>query len=126
MNPTTESDVLRWFEAALDQPAADRDGWLLVQGLPDALLTRVQRLLQTESALGGFMEEPVIAPEPADFPVVGGHVGNYQLMWRLDAGGMGVVYRARRADGSYELDVAVKLIRPLHLAAAPEIGRAHV
>lgn len=120
MNPTTESEVLRWFEAALDQPAPDRNGWLLAQALPDALLQRVLRLLRTEAELGGFLEEPPLTPEPVGFPVAGGHVGSYQLMWRLDAGGMGVVYRARRADGSYEQDVAVKLIRPLHLAAAPE------
>lgn len=120
MNPTTESEVLRWFEAALDQPAADRGAWLRAQDFPEAIRLRVQRLLQTEAALGGFLEEPPTAPEPAGFPVLGGHVGNYQLMCRLDAGGMGVVYRARRADGSYEQDVAVKLIRPLHLAASPE------
>ncbi len=120
MNPTTESDVLRWFEAALDQPAADRDAWLQALAVPDAIRQRVQRLLRTEAALGGFLEEPPSAPEPAGFPVAGDHVGNYQLLWRLDVGGMGVVYRARRADGSYEQDVAVKLIRPLHLAAAPE------
>ncbi len=120
MNPTTESEILRWFEAALEQPATVREEWLLAQDLPDAIRQRVQRLLQTEAALGGFLEEPPLAPEPAGFPVAGSHVGNYQLMWRLDAGGMGVVYRARRADGSYEQDVAVKLIRPLHLAAAPE------
>ena len=120
MNPNTESEILRWFEAALDQPATERDAWLLAQDLADAVLLRVQRLLQTEAALDGFLEEPPTAPEPAGFPVIGGHVGNYQLMCRLDAGGMGVVYRARRADGSYEQDVAVKLIRPLHLAAAPE------
>lgn len=120
MNPTTESEILRLFEAALDQPAADCDAWLLAQDLPDAIVLRVQRLLQAEAALGGFLEEPPTAPEPTGFPVVGGLVGSYQLMWRLDAGGMGVVYRARRADGSYDQDVAVKLIRPLHLAAAPE------
>ncbi len=116
----TESDVLHWFETALDQPAADRDAWLLAQALPDALRLRVQRLLKTEASLGEFLEDPPAVPDPEGFPVPGGLVGNYQLMERLDAGGMGVVYRARRADGSYEQDVAVKLIRPLHLAASPE------
>src|SRR5690606_22266186 len=90
------------------------------QALPAAVLERVQRLLRTEASLGGFLESAPEAPEPEGFPVAGGHVGNYQLLWRLDAGGMGVVYRARRADGSYRQDVAVKLIRPLHLVAAPE------
>ena len=120
---STESAVLDWFERALDQPAAQREAWLAAQSLPGALRLRVQRLLQTESSLGGFLEESASAPEPEGFPAVGEHVGNYQLLARLDAGGMGVVYRARRADGSYEQDVAVKLIRPLHLLAAPEFRR---
>ena len=120
MNASTESEVLRWFEAALEHPPARREAWLQAQGLPASVHDRVQRLLHTEASLGGFLEDSPEAPEPEGFPSAGGHVGNYQLLWRLDAGGMGVVYRARRADGSYQQDVAVKLIRPLHLAAAPE------
>lgn len=120
---STESAVLDWFERALDQPVEVRDAWLVAQDLPDALRLRVQRLLDTESSLGGFLEHAPDAPEPDGFPGIGEHVGNYQLLSRLDAGGMGVVYRARRADGSYDQDVAVKLIRPLHLMAAPEFRR---
>ena len=120
---STESAVLDWFERALDQPAGSRDAWLDAQALPEALRLRVQRLLDTESSLGGFLEESASAPEPEGFPAIGEQVGNYQLLWRLDSGGMGVVYRARRADGSYQQDVAVKLIRPLHLMAAPEFRR---
>ena len=119
MNATTESEVLRWFEAALDQPADEREAWLDRQTLADPILLRVRRLLQTEAALGGFLETP--APAAAEELLdVGSRVGNYRLLSRLDAGGMGIVYLAQRADGSYEQDVAVKLIRPLHLAAAPE------
>ena len=120
MKATTDADVLRWFEASLDQPTERRDSWLRDQALPDALRERVQRLLQVEAGLGDFLESEPEVPEPAGFPTPGTHVGNYQLLWRLDAGGMGVVFRARRADGSYQQDVAVKLIRPLHLAASPE------
>lgn len=120
MTATTEADVLHWFEAALEQPAPAREAWLRSQALPDAVLERVLRLLRTEASLGDFLEAAAEPPAPAGFPATGERVGNYQLLWRLDAGGMGVVYRARRADGSYQQDVAIKLIRPLHLAAAPE------
>ena len=120
MTPSTESEVLRWFDAALELPPQARDAWLRAQALPDAVRERVARLLATEASLDGFLEEQPAAPAPAGFPEIGDMVGNYRLMWRLDAGGMGVVYRAHRADGSYQQDVAVKLIRPLHLAAAPE------
>ena len=49
MNATTEADVLRWFEASLDQPVERRDAWLREQSLPDALRERVQRLLRVEA-----------------------------------------------------------------------------
>lgn len=122
-DPPGEGEVLDWFERALEQPAEQRVTWLAAQDLPDALRLRVQRLLATESSLGGFLEDAAGAPEPQGFPAIGEQVGNYQLLSRLDSGGMGVVYRARRADGSYQQDVAVKLIRPLHLMAAPEFRR---
>jgi serine/threonine-protein kinase len=46
-----------------------------------------------------------------DMPT-GTHVGNYRLVERVAAGGMGVVYRAERADDQYRKQVAVKVLRP--------------
>ena len=42
---------------------------------------------------------------------VGRRFGAYRLTGLLGEGGMGAVYRARRDDGAYELEVAVKLVR---------------
>ena len=117
MTPSDESQVLQWFERALEQPTAERRAWLQAQSLPPWLHLRVLRLLEAESNLGGFLEEPATPPEPDGFPKLGERVGNYQLVDRIDSGGMGVVFLARRADDTYEQQVAVKLIRPLHLSA---------
>ena len=38
-------------------------------------------------------------------------VGPWQLLERIGRGGMGSVYRARRADGAFDKEVAVKLLR---------------
>ncbi len=48
-------------------------------------------------------------------------LGPYQALEVLGTGGMGVVYRARRVDGEFDLDVAVKL---LHLDMLAEHSRA--
>lgn len=110
-----ESQILQWYERTLDQEPAERRAWLDAQALPEWLMTRVLRLLDTESSLGGFLEEPLAMPGPADFPRIGERVGSYELLRRIDSGGMGVVYLARRADDAYQQQVAIKLIRPLHL-----------
>lgn len=44
-------------------------------------------------------------------PLLGRMLGAYKLTARLAAGGMGVVYRAERADGLFQQEVAIKLIR---------------
>ncbi|AKJ32064.1 serine/threonine-protein kinase [Caldimonas brevitalea] len=43
---------------------------------------------------------------------VGRHLGRWRILAPIATGGMGEVYRAERADGQYEQQVAVKLMRP--------------
>ncbi len=122
-----QAQVLQAFEQALDQPPSQRRAWLAEQRLPAWLHERVLRLLDTETALGGFLEQPAIPPEllqpePA-VATIGDRLGAYELLRQIDAGGMGVVFLARRADRAYEQQVAIKLIRPLHLGSAPEFRR---
>lgn len=119
MTTADEGSVLTWFERSLDQPAEQRTAWLDAQQLPPWLHERVLRLIETDARLDeGFLETPAAPfPEPV-FPKVGERVGDYALVSQIDAGGMGVVYLARRADGAYDHDVAIKLIRPLHLSSA--------
>lgn len=126
MKAGTEGEVLHWFEAALDVPADQRQAWLAAQALPQAVRARIDRLLQAEGALGDFLETATPAAATLDALGtldVGSQVGRYRLLQRLDAGGMGVVYLAARADGSYQQHVAIKLVRPLHLGAGGEFRR---
>jgi len=41
----------------------------------------------------------------------GTRIGDWRLAEQVGAGGMGVVYRAERADGAFEMNVAIKFIR---------------
>jgi len=118
MNAEREGEVLGWFERALDVPAENRLAWLEDKALPPWLHARVLRLLDAQARAedNGFLDQPAMQPEPEDFPRIGEKVGPFRLVRRIDAGGMGVVYLARRDDGSFEQEVALKLIRPLHLA----------
>ncbi len=70
------------------------------------------------------MDETQLPPEgaPSQFPGVGDLVGPYRLERALDAGGMGVVYVGRRVDGSFEQQVAIKLVRPQHLQAEADFA----
>ncbi|MFO0722914.1 MAG: serine/threonine-protein kinase [Myxococcota bacterium] len=49
----------------------------------------------------------------------GARIGDYAILGELGAGGMGLVYLAERADGSFERRVALKLLR----GVATEAGR---
>lgn len=112
-----EGSALKWFEQALQQAAGGRRAWLEAQRLPESVHARVLRLLDAESGIGDFLESSAPASGFAvpNMPGPGARLGSYELLRELDAGGMGVVYLARRADDAYEQQVAVKLIHPLYL-----------
>lgn len=42
--------------------------------------------------------------------LIGQRIGSYELLELIGQGGMGSVFRARRADGAYEREVAIKLL----------------
>jgi eukaryotic-like serine/threonine-protein kinase len=42
---------------------------------------------------------------------IGRHIGSYEITGVLGQGGMGTVYRARRADGQFDHEVAIKVVR---------------
>ncbi len=117
---TTDIDraVLAVFDALLEQPDHARDDWLAAQDLTDGIRTRIQRLLETERRVGNFLDAPasLAAFDIPDLPRIGERIGNYALVEAIDAGGMGVVFRARRADHAYEQQVAIKFVQPTHLA----------
>ena len=69
---------------------------------------------------GGALASPVLqralgqigaAPQALD---PGTRVGAYRIVRELGRGGMAIVYLAARADGEFEQDVALKLVRPDH------------
>jgi serine/threonine-protein kinase len=102
------------FEAASALPEAERDAYLSrACGDDTALRLEVETLLSTDDRPLAI-ERLVVETEPESPPPdlrVGTQVGHWAITDVLGHGGMGTVYRAHRADGHYEHEVALKLMR---------------
>jgi non-specific serine/threonine protein kinase/serine/threonine-protein kinase len=66
-----------------------------------------ESFLEESAAAGAAARSDPGSPEPR----VGRHIGPYELLEQIGSGGMGEVYKARRADDEYQRLVAIKLIR---------------
>lgn len=108
------------LEALFDQardlsPAARAD--LLQRELngEPVLRAELEAVLGAEDNAGDFLQSPVlvVSLEP-DAPAAleaGIQLGPWRLAELIGRGGMGEVYAARRADGAYELDAAIKILK---------------
>ncbi|MEM7787630.1 MAG: serine/threonine-protein kinase [Bacteroidota bacterium] len=116
----TEADAL--FDAALQRPPDERTAWLRATcGDDPALYHAVTALLdadtEAEAALGesatvfaAGLLDAVERDAEVGLPA-GTRVGAYEVVDELGRGGMGAVYRAARADGTFEKEVALKLVK---------------
>jgi len=107
VTPERFEEVERVCQAALDQPAELRAGFLDEACKADAQLrAEVESLLagasRAEKLLSG---PPPVAPPPL---AIGQRLGAYEIAGEIGAGGMGAVYRAR--DTRLGRTVAIKVI----------------
>ncbi len=79
--------------------------------------TEVEELLRSHDEDRVFLEQPAMidasdmAHAAASATWTGKRLGPYQILEQIGEGGMGAVYHAVRADGMYDKQVAIKLIR---------------
>lgn len=130
----SSDEARRWreidslFQGALDVKPETRSAYLdRACGGDRELRAAVERLLRADDASGDFLEAPVevaceldweeIFPPPGTPPGLseldrrGEVIGAYRLLRVLGRGGMATVYLAERADGQWEQEVAVKIVR---------------
>jgi serine/threonine-protein kinase len=92
------------FESALALPPAERDSYVSATG---DLAGDLRALLAAHFRTGSLLDRAEI-PEAALPP--GARVGVYAIVREIGAGGSGTVYLARRADGRFHLEVAIKFL----------------
>ena len=114
--PADWAAVRALFDQLLALPADQRAAALAASGASAEVQAEVQSLLahvadSTESYLAAAVTGPLMPPTSAASDRSGQRLGPWQLVAPLGAGGMGEVYSARRADGAYDSEVAVKLLK---------------
>jgi len=106
------------LDRVLDLRPEERDAFLDAACAGDQdLRARIEALLRADEHAGTFLDMPALeqsAPLVAalyEDPMAGRPIGAYRILRESGRGGMGVVYLAERADGQFQQQVALKLIK---------------
>ncbi len=114
MNTIDWAEVRRLFDLICELPPAQWREALSAAGAEAVVANEVLSLCDAQTR-GIGLPQPVAAllanldPELAP----GTRLGPWRILSTLAEGGMGRVYRAERADGQYQLQVAIKRLRAL-------------
>jgi tetratricopeptide (TPR) repeat protein len=118
-NAASWADAKRVFDAALERPEAERAAFVEKACRGNAaLLAEVRSLLTWHKGSTGFLETPAarVSTPPVETPsaarLIGQSVGPWRILDVVGSGGMGVVYRAERADAAFRRHAALKVVRP--------------
>jgi serine/threonine protein kinase len=119
MKPERWKQVREILDQTIALPATERSSYLDKACAGDSeLRAEVESLLSSHERAGTvFLKNPAIDLKSTLSDMdrraerSGRRIGVYQIMEEIGHGGMGEVYRAIRADGQYDKQVAIKLVR---------------
>lgn len=120
MDAEAYARVRALFDAVADLQPEAREMRLRTSVEEPEVVARVRSMLAASGATAEF-NAPIAAMlgtlASADL-AIGTRLGAWTLQGKIGEGGMGTVYAARRSDGHFEQDAAVKLLRGVPSAAA--------
>jgi serine/threonine protein kinase len=113
------------LDQALDLDESARDEWLTqLRGKDPGMADRVMRVIavRRQAGFSMFMSSgPVLSKQEAlGVTLIGRRVGAYEIEAEIGRGGMGSVWRARRADGRYQGTVAIKFVHAAWIGPSGE------
>jgi serine/threonine protein kinase len=121
---TEWGELSRLLDEALDMAPELRAEWLEAQrAAHPRIIEDLEALLDREAAIDaeGFLDPSRAPMRPAPSTLAGQTLGAYVLERPIGEGGMGSVWLARRSDGRFEGEAAIKF---LSLAVAGPTGEA--
>ena len=116
MNPEIWEKVKEIFNEAIGLSPNEREKYLnKTCGNNPEIFNEVNSLLLSYQNQDGFLDNPgknlPVFSNKFNNDYTGQHIGPYQLINKIDEGGMGVVYLGVRADKEFDKKVAIKLIK---------------
>ena len=111
--PASRDAVKALFDEVADLDAAGAARHLAASGAPPEVVAEVRSLLDWHRDSGDFLETAAPALRDLDVdPIIGQSLGAWRVVGVVGQGGMGVVYRAERADDAFTRQAAIKVIGP--------------
>ena len=104
-------EISELFDKALTLPPDERDAFLKTAANDDETYRSVLRLVHAAELNTRMLATSASSAEAVTSLETGDRVGAWQVDGLLGTGGMGEVYAVHRADGHFEQQAALKLIR---------------
>jgi hypothetical protein len=118
-------ELSQQLDRVLDLPEEERAPWLeALRGTDPEMAGLVEKAMQIRSSEGfdAFLDgaPPLPVDASPEATLIGRQIGPYVIDAEAGRGGMGSVWRAHRADGRYEAEVAIKFVHAAWLGKAGE------